>query len=148
MSAGSLSDNLYGLEYLHVGCTLKIIHRDVKTSNVLLDSNLNGKRADFGLSRVTGSDETSQINTTIKGTPGYLDPMYYKTHMLTDKSDVYSSGVVLLELICGRKSIDLKVSAEKIFLTEWIEHTDSAMAFFSSHSSLSTRPYLFDLQEN
>ncbi|XP_057823863.2 receptor-like protein kinase At3g21340 isoform X6 [Cryptomeria japonica] len=144
MSGGSLSDNLYGaeppkysqldwktrlqialdaaqgLEYLHVGCTPKIIHRDVKTSNILLDSNLNGKLADFGLSRVTGNDETSQINTTIKGTPGYLDPMYYKTHMLTDKSDVYSFGVVLFELICGRKPIDTKVSAEKILLTEWV----------------------------
>ncbi|XP_059064995.1 probable LRR receptor-like serine/threonine-protein kinase At5g48740 [Cryptomeria japonica] len=143
MSGGSLSDNLYdpeapkyahldwktrlkialdavqGLEYLHVGCTPKIIHRDIKTSNILLDSNLNGKLADFGLSRVTGNDETSQINTAIKGTPGYLDPMYYKTHMLTDKSDVYSFGVVLLELTCGRKPIDVKVSTEKILLTEW-----------------------------
>ncbi|GLJ05676.1 hypothetical protein SUGI_0022850 [Cryptomeria japonica] len=144
MSGGSLSDNLYvpqepkypqldwktrlkiamdaaqGLEYLHVGCTPKIIHRDVKTSNILLDSNLNGKLADFGLSRMTSNEETSQINTTIKGTPGYLDPTYYKTHMLTDKSDVYSFGVVLFELICGRKPIDTKVSAEKILLTEWV----------------------------
>ncbi|XP_057823865.2 probable LRR receptor-like serine/threonine-protein kinase At2g23950 isoform X2 [Cryptomeria japonica] len=144
MSGGSLSDNLYdpqapkypqldwktrlkiamdaaqGLEYLHVGCTPKIIHRDVKTCNILVDSNLNGKLADFGLSRVTTNDETSQINTAIKGTPGYLDPTYYKTHILTDKSDVYSFGVVLFELICGRKPIDTKVSAEKILLTEWV----------------------------
>ncbi|GLJ05674.1 hypothetical protein SUGI_0022790 [Cryptomeria japonica] len=144
MSGGSVSDNLYdpeapkypqldwktrlkialdaaeGLEYLHVGCTAKIIHRDVKTSNILLDSELNGKLADFGISRVTGIGETSQIDTTIKGTPGYLDPMYYRTHILTDKSDVYSFGVVLFELICGRKPIDLKVSAGKTLLTEWV----------------------------
>ncbi|XP_057823847.1 probable serine/threonine-protein kinase PBL1 [Cryptomeria japonica] len=85
-----------------------------------MNSELNGKLADFGISRVTGIGETSQIDTTIKGTPGYLDPMYYRTHKLTDKSGVYSFGVVLFELICGRKPIDLKVSAEKTLLTEWV----------------------------
>ncbi|KAH9326550.1 hypothetical protein KI387_006728, partial [Taxus chinensis] len=144
MPGGSLSDNLHdpaqpskyphldwktrlkialdaaqGLEYLHVGCTTKIIHRDVKTANILLDSELNGKLADFGLSRMNINGETSQINTTIKGTPGYLDPKYYQTHILTEKSDVYSFGVVLLELICGRRPLDTNRSPEKILLIDW-----------------------------
>jgi len=63
-----------GLEYLHVGCTPKIIHRDVKTANILLDSNINGKLAGFGLSRMTIGVEATHVTTTVKGTAGYLDP--------------------------------------------------------------------------
>ncbi|GLJ37219.1 hypothetical protein SUGI_0754920 [Cryptomeria japonica] len=142
MSGGSLSDNIYdeeknskltwriklkialdaaqGLEYLHLGCTPKIIHRDVKTANILLDANFNGKLADFGLSRVSIDGEASHVTTTVKGTAGYLDPKYYSTQMLTEKSDVYSFGVVLLEIICGRRPIDLKLSQDKILLIDWV----------------------------
>ncbi|KAH9326572.1 hypothetical protein KI387_006750, partial [Taxus chinensis] len=143
MSGGSLNDHLYGpdafkypnldwrtrlkialhaaqgLEYLHVGCTPKIIHRDVKSANILLDSNLNGKLADFGLSKVAMDDDASQVFTAVRGTPGYLDPKYFTSHMLTEKSDVYSFGVVLLEIICGRKPIDITLSEEKLILIRW-----------------------------
>ncbi|GLJ05834.1 hypothetical protein SUGI_0026370 [Cryptomeria japonica] len=113
-------DAAQGLEYLHVGCTPKIIHRDVKTANILLDANFNAKLADFGLSRVATDDEASHVVTDVKGTAGYLDPKYFSTHMLTDKSDVYSFGVVLLEIICGRRPVDFKQSEEKIDLVKWV----------------------------
>eukprot|EP00253_Pinus_taeda_P010391 PITA_10391 len=143
MSGGSLRDHLYGpraensylnwkrrlrialdaaqgLEYLHVGCTPKIIHRDIKTANILLDSNLNGKLADFGLSRVTTDEEGTHVTTTVKGTFGYLDPEYYNTQMLTEKSDVYSLGVVLLEIICGRPPIDINLPEEELNIIRWV----------------------------
>ncbi|KAH9313882.1 hypothetical protein KI387_022509, partial [Taxus chinensis] len=109
-----------GLEYLHVACTPRIIHRDIKTGKILLDvTNLNGKLADFGLSRITIEGEASHVTTTVKGTAGYLDPEYFSTQMLTEKSDIYSFGVVLLELICGRRPIDAKLSEEEINIIRW-----------------------------
>ncbi|KAH9326574.1 hypothetical protein KI387_006752, partial [Taxus chinensis] len=113
-------DAAQGLEYLHLGCTPKIIHRDVKTANILLDKQLNGKLADFGLSRVAMDEEASDVFTAVRGTAGYLDPRYFSTHMLTEKSDVYSFGVVLLEIMCGRRPVDFRLSEEKVDLVRWV----------------------------
>jgi serine/threonine protein kinase len=113
-------DAAQGLEYLHVGCTPKIIHRDVKTANILLDRNMNGKLADFGLSRITVDGEASYANTAVKGTIGYLDPEYFRTQKLTEKSDVYSLGVVLLEMICGRPPINTNLGEEEVNLIQWV----------------------------
>ncbi|KAL3684144.1 hypothetical protein R1sor_002166 [Riccia sorocarpa] len=93
-----------GLEYLHNDCIPRIIHRDIKSNNILLSLKLLAKVADFGISRHTAEeDDTSGgVSTIVRGTTGYLDPEYYAHNRLTHKSDVYSFGVVLLEMICGR----------------------------------------------
>ncbi|KAG0553800.1 hypothetical protein KC19_12G040100 [Ceratodon purpureus] len=97
-----------GLAYLHDNADPPIIHRDVKSCNILLDKNLNAKVADFGLSLLVPDEKDANgkpLVKTIKGTMGYLDPEYYMTSVLTTKSDVYSFGVVLLELLTGRPPI-------------------------------------------
>ncbi|KAG5629375.1 hypothetical protein H5410_001092 [Solanum commersonii] len=93
-----------GLQYLHDLVSPPIIHRDIKSNNILLDGNLNAKVADFGLSRFLG--EKGHITTQVKGTMGYMDPEYYMTNQLTEKSDVFSFGVVLLEIVTGKVPID------------------------------------------
>jgi len=96
-----------GLEYLHKGCNPPLIHRDVKTANILLNEKLEAKVADFGISKAFNLDKCSTYVSTenVVGTRGYLDPEYHATMRLTRKSDVFSFGVVLLELITGKPAI-------------------------------------------
>ncbi|KAL1813172.1 probable LRR receptor-like serine/threonine-protein kinase At1g67720 [Daucus carota subsp. sativus] len=97
-------DAARGIEYLHTGCVPSIIHRDLKTSNILLDMNMRAKVSDFGLSKLA-IEGASHVSSIVRGTVGYLDPEYYISQQLTDKSDVYSFGVILLELISGQEAI-------------------------------------------
>ncbi|CAD5166812.1 unnamed protein product [Musa acuminata subsp. malaccensis] len=102
-------DAAQGLEYLHKGCRPPLIHRDVKTANILLSERLEAKIADFGLSKTFQNEVSTHVSTTVVGTPGYLDPEYYNNYQLSEKTDVYSFGVVLLELITGQPPL-LQVS--------------------------------------
>lgn len=99
------AETAQAIAHLHSAVKPPIYHRDIKSSNILLDCNFKSKVADFGLSRL-GMTESSHISTAPQGTPGYLDPQYHQNFHLSDKSDVYSFGVVLVEIITGLKAVD------------------------------------------
>ncbi|KAE8673096.1 putative LRR receptor-like serine/threonine-protein kinase [Hibiscus syriacus] len=122
-------DAAKGLDYLHNGSDPRIIHRDVKCSNILLDAQMNAKVCDFGLSKQVTQADATHVTTVVKGTAGYLDPDYYSTKQLTEKSDVYSFGVVLLELICGREPLSHSGSPDSFNLVLWAKPYLQASAF-------------------
>lgn len=109
------AETAQAIAYLHNAVHPPIYHRDIKSSNILLDYNYKSKVADFGLSRL-GMVESSHISTAPQGTPGYLDPQYHQHFHLSDKSDVYSFGVVLLEIITGLKAVDFNRPQHEINL--------------------------------
>ncbi|XP_022155334.1 nodulation receptor kinase-like [Momordica charantia] len=142
MSNGSLQDRLYGelakrktldwptrlsialgaargLTYLHTFAGRCVIHRDVKSSNILLDHSMCAKVADFGFSKYAPQEGESGASLEVRGTAGYLDPEYYTTHHLSAKSDVFSFGVVLLEIISGREPLNIHKPRNEWSLVEW-----------------------------
>ncbi|XP_021981196.1 probable LRR receptor-like serine/threonine-protein kinase At1g67720 isoform X1 [Helianthus annuus] len=111
-----------GLDYLHTGTLHGVIHRDVKSSNILLDENWEAMISDFGLSKIGSTNQlVSYVDASVKGTFGYLDPEYFYTNKLTRKTDVYAFGVVLFELLSGRLPVDERNVEEEYSLVRWAQ---------------------------
>jgi serine/threonine protein kinase len=117
-------DIAHALTYLHLYADRPIIHRDVKSSNILLTETFRAKVADFGFSRVGPSTDVgaTHVSTQVKGTAGYLDPEYLTTYQLNAKSDVYSFGILLVEIFTGRRPIELKRASDERVTVRWVRH--------------------------
>ncbi|KAG0553448.1 hypothetical protein M758_12G012600 [Ceratodon purpureus] len=114
-------DVAHALTYLHLYADRPIIHRDIKSSNILLTDTYRAKVADFGFSRVGPSTDVgaTHVSTQVKGTAGYLDPEYLNTYQLNTKSDVYSFGILLVEIFTGRRPIELKRPSDERVTVRW-----------------------------
>ncbi|XP_043713721.1 L-type lectin-domain containing receptor kinase IX.1-like [Telopea speciosissima] len=115
------------LQYLHEGWEQCIVHRDIKSSNVILDTHFNAKLGDFGLAKLVEHGSIGDINTAsqtqitnVAGTMGYMAPEYVVTGQATKESDIYSFGIVLLEIACGRRPIEIKADPSEISLVKWV----------------------------
>ncbi|XP_059442277.1 rust resistance kinase Lr10-like isoform X1 [Corylus avellana] len=112
-----------GIEYLHQGCDQRILHFDIKPHNVLLDQNFNPKISDFGLAKLCAKDQSAVSMTTARGTMGYIAPEVFSRNFgnVSSKADVYSFGILLLEMVGGRKNVDITVeNSGQIYFPEWI----------------------------
>ncbi|KAF3612560.1 putative serine/threonine-protein kinase [Capsicum annuum] len=109
-----------GLTYLHEGLEPKVVHRDIKSSNILLDKQWNPKVSDFGLAKLLGA-EKSYITTRVMGTFGYVAPEYASTGMLNERSDVYSFGILIMEIITGRNPVDYSRPPGEVTLVDWLK---------------------------
>ncbi|GJM87387.1 hypothetical protein PR202_ga03336 [Eleusine coracana subsp. coracana] len=112
-------DVAHAVTYLHMYSDHPIIHRDIKSSNILLTNSLRAKVADFGFARLGAGELQGHVSTQVKGTAGYLDPDYLKTCQLTDRSDVYSFGVLLVELASARRPIETKRHMKERLTARW-----------------------------
>jgi serine/threonine protein kinase len=112
-----------GIEYLHQGCDQRIVHFDIKPQNVLLDQNFNPKIFDFGLAKLCSKDQSAVSMTTARGTMGYIAPEVFSRNFgnVSSKADVYSFGILLLEIVGGRKNVDIMVeNTSQVYFPEWI----------------------------
>ncbi|XP_066343812.1 probable LRR receptor-like serine/threonine-protein kinase At1g56130 [Miscanthus floridulus] len=108
-----------GLAYLHEESSIRVVHRDIKASNVLLDANLNPKISDFGLAKLY-DDKKTHVSTKVAGTFGYLAPEYAMRGHMTEKVDVFAFGVVILETLAGRPNFDNTLDEDKVYILEWV----------------------------
>ncbi|RCV35413.1 hypothetical protein SETIT_7G237800v2 [Setaria italica] len=108
-----------GLAYLHEESAIRVVHRDIKASNVLLDTNLNPKISDFGLAKLY-DDKKTHVSTKVAGTFGYLAPEYAMRGHMTEKVDVFAFGVVVLETLAGRPNFDNTLDEDKVYILEWV----------------------------
>ncbi|WVZ87139.1 hypothetical protein U9M48_033827 [Paspalum notatum var. saurae] len=108
-----------GLAYLHEESSIRVVHRDIKASNVLLDANLNPKISDFGLAKLY-DDKKTHVSTKVAGTFGYLAPEYAMRGHMTEKVDVFAFGVVVLETLAGRPNFDNTLDEDKVYILEWV----------------------------
>lgn len=113
-----------GLEYLHCKANPPVIYRDLKSSNILLDNDFNSKLSDFGLAKLGPVGDNTHVSTRVMGTYGYCAPDYAMSGKLTIKADIYSFGVVLLELITGRKAIDMNKKPSEQNLVAWVSENN------------------------
>lgn len=109
-----------GVDYLHSEANPSVIYRDLKPSNILLDNEFNAKLTDFGLAKFGPTGDDSHVSTRVMGTHGYCAPEYFLTGKLTAKSDTYSFGVVLLELISGRRAVSITHRGGRTSLIDWV----------------------------